>query len=427
MSMRLIKDNRNFQIHWVSSLIAQMGNFFTVVAMPWLALSISNNDPVSMATVLAAASLPQAVFLLFGGLIVDRFSPFGVLFSSRIIFVLVVMSLAVLVYFNQVSLYLLHIYSFLLGTLTALSIPAAQSMLPGMTHPDDLGHANGYMMGSIQVAQILGPLAAGWVIWMAKYYRGIPESHTDSVAIAIAFFIDALGVLIAVILMSFIRLNTILANKDGIFHMLKEGFVFCWRDKGVAVVLGYLFVLSFFLHGTLMAGLPVVAKLQLGLDERGYSVLYAMLGIGTVLGIVLGMLIKLPSVKLGLLVICCDITGAWGLIFLSTATSYMYAAVALVVIGIPNGFVMVSGTTWFQKRTPAHLMGRVISILMFSILGLVPVSLVITGWLMTSYPATAVLQIAGLTILLLGLVSLSIPGMRRIGATPVVKYPFEVT
>lgn len=423
MNTRLIRHNRNFQLHWLSSFIAQIGNFFTVVAMPWLVLSMTNNDPVAMSTVMAAASLPQAVFLLFGGIVVDRFSPLTVLFSSRIIFVLAIASLAVLVYFGNVSLHLLYLYAFILGTLTALSIPAGQSILPGITHQDDLALANGYMMGSIQAAQIFGPLAAGWVIWLAKWYRDIPETATDSIAIAIAFGVDALGVMVAVLLMLFMKPAAIPQLRTNLLEMFKEGFVFCWRDKGIATVLCYLLILSFCLHGTLMAGLPMVAKFQLGLDEKAYATLYAMLGVGTIVGIALGMILKLQPVKLGMLVICCDITGALGLIALSGANQFYHAILALIVIGIPSGFVMVSGTTWFQQRTPGHLMGRVISILMFAIIGLVPVSLVLAGWLMNIYPASVVLQSSGAVILLLGLISLSIPRIRRIGSTPALQYP----
>ncbi len=423
MNTRLIRQNRNFQLHWISSLIAQIGNFFTVVAMPWLVLSMTDNDPVAMSTVMAAASLPQAVFLLFGGIVVDRFSPLAVLFCCRILFVLAMASLAVLVYAGNVSLYLLYFYAFILGTLTSLSIPAGQSILPAITHQDDLGLANGYMMGSIQAAQIIGPLAAGWVIWLAKWYRDIPETSTDSIAIAIAFGIDALGVLIAVLLMFFMKSSVIPQHRSDLLDMFKEGFIFCWKDKGIATVLCYLLILSFCLHGTLMAGLPMVAKFQLGLDEKSYATLYAMLGVGTIVGIVLGMILKLEPVKLGMLVICSDITGALGLISLSEATQFYHAVLALILIGIPTGFVMVSGTTWFQQRTPGHLMGRVISILMFSILGLVPVSLVIAGGLMNIYPPSFVLQGAGAIILVLGFISLSIPRIRRIGDTPALHYP----
>jgi len=51
-------------------------------------------------------------------------------------------------------------------------------------------------------------------------------------------------------------------------------------------------------------------------------------------------------------------------------------------IGVLSGFMQVAIFTWLQQRTPAALMGRVMSIFMFIFLGLAPLAGAFAGWLL---------------------------------------------
>jgi MFS family permease len=65
---------RNFALLWAGSVVSYIGAQLTLIAFPWLVLKLTG-DALAMGTVLALASIPRAVFMVFGGAFTDRFSP----------------------------------------------------------------------------------------------------------------------------------------------------------------------------------------------------------------------------------------------------------------------------------------------------------------------------------------------------------------
>ena len=51
----------------------------------------------------------------------------------------------------------------------------------------------------------------------------------------------------------------------------------------------------------------------------------------------------------------------------------------LLMLGLGNGYIAIILFTWMQTRTPKEMLGRTMSLLMFSNTGLVPVSQAISG------------------------------------------------
>jgi MFS family permease len=410
--------NRNFKLHWASVAISQIGSFFTMVALPWLVLYTTNNDPVIMSTVLAASSLPNGFFILFGGALADRISPLKVLFISRTVFVLVMASLAVMVYFELIPLWLIYLYAFVLGTLGAFAVPSSQSLLPSMVQPAALAQANGIVMGTMQVTQMIGPVMAGWLIWFGRILSGTPAGQADYPSLALAFAVDASMVLLAVVLMSFMQVQVVPRRGTHLFRMVAQGFLFCWHDAGVRLVLAYLMMISFFLHGPLLAVLPLFTKVELGLSEGAYGSLYAMLGMGTVAGAGLAMLKVSGARRLGEVTLCCDLIGGLSFFLMGQTHNAWLAGGLLFIMGVCAGIIMVAGTTWFQQRTPGNYMGRVMGILMFSIIGLIPLSATLAGFLIEYSSVSRVMNCAGTMIVLLSGIGLLIPRVRNMGDLP---------
>ncbi|WP_437668802.1 MFS transporter [Sorangium sp. So ce131] len=410
--------NRNFRLHWASVAFSQIGSFFTTIALPWLVLTIANDDPISMTTVLAAGSISNGFFILAGGGLADRFSPMRTLLVSRIAFVLVMASLAVLTWLSFVPLWLLTVYAVVLGTLGAVGVPASQSLLPAILKPSELGHGNGVIMGTLQVAQMVGPILAGWLLWFSRRLSGVAEGSPEPASIAAAFAVDASLVLVAVVLMSFMKVAVAPSPSVRVLELLREGVRFCWRQTGIRLVIGYLVLVSFFLHGPLMVGLPLLTKLTLGMHERGLGVLYSMIGCGTILGVILAALTKPSARRLGAIVLCCDLVAGIAFTTLGRVDSGVAAGALLLLLGGGLGFTMVAGTTWFQTRTPPEYMGRVMSFVMFALYGLAPLSGTIAGYLIDATSVGQVISGAGLVIAAVSGVGLLIPRVRRMGDLP---------
>lgn len=418
MSKPGLLSDHNFRLYWASVAVAHVGSYFTIVALPWLVLSLSYDNPVVMTTVLATSSLPIGFFIIFGGGLADRFSPLRSLFVSRIAFVVVMASLAFQTFLGHVPLWLIYVYALILGTLAGIGIPASQSLLPAFLDKSQLAKANAIVMGTTQAAQMIGPVAAGWLIWFGRYLNEVEDGKVDLPSIAFAFAADAVAVLVSVLLMCFIKTSARPVEKGNLLRLIKLGISFCWRDRGIRFVLGYLSLISFFLYGPLYAVLPLFTKINLGLQERGFGSLYAMIGVGTLIGAGIAVMTKPSPQKLGAVVLGCDLTIGIAFYSLGRIQEPITAGALLFIMGGGIGLTMVAGTTWFQTRTPGEYMGRVMSLVMFSIAGLTPISATIAGYLVSTYSIGQVMTRAGMIIIVVAVIGLLIPAVRRMGDLP---------
>jgi MFS family permease len=414
--MSILK-NRNFVLHWICVAVAATGGFLSAIALPWLVLSISKNNPLMMSGIIALSGLPYAIFILFGGALTDRFSPLRLLFITRSCFALLMLTLAVLVYHQITPYWMLAIFALLLGLLNAFGVPASESLLPSILPANILGQGNGIIMVTMQVSQVLGPMLAGWILWLGRTLHGIPLDQVDYSSLAGAFGLNALTTIIVLAVMSQIRplpAATAEASKN-LFKLIFEGMQFCWNDRGIRTVLAYLCLISFFVQGPLAAILPVLTKVKLGLSEAEYGNLYGMLGMGTILGAGLAMLTKPNPRILGRWILCCDACSGLAMVLLGYSHHIYLSCGLLLLIGTMNGFIAINGITWFQQRTPDHYMGRIMSILMFAILGLVPVSATLTGYLIHTHSLELIISTAGGIIIFCAGGGLLIQPIRRMG------------
>lgn len=85
--------NRNFQWLFVSGTICFIGNQFSLVGIPWLALRLTGN-PAVLAMTVASTSIPQ-VLILLGGATADRYSPRSILIVTNCANAVVVAALAI--------------------------------------------------------------------------------------------------------------------------------------------------------------------------------------------------------------------------------------------------------------------------------------------------------------------------------------------
>jgi MFS family permease len=105
------------------------------------------------------------------------------------------------------------------------------------------------------------------------------------------------------------------------------------------------------------------------------------------------------------------------LALLPLGTSTVFAAVMMLLAGVINGYVNIQFFTWLQKRVPEHLMGRVMSLIMFASVGLTPISTAVAGALL-NLDLTALFVGAGVLMALVTVYSLTSKAMREMGIEP---------
>jgi hypothetical protein len=86
----------------------------------------------------------------------------------------------------------------------------------------------------------------------------------------------------------------------------------------------------------------------------------------------------------------------------------------MVLTGLLGGTIQISMMTWLQRRVPQALMGRTMSIVMFTFLGMAPLAAALAGGLLKVMSLTELLRAAGLSLSAIALFSLTRPSMRAI-------------
>jgi MFS family permease len=85
--------------------------------------------------------------------------------------------------------------------------------------------------------------------------------------------------------------------------------------------------------------------------------------------------------------------------------------VLMLILGMGNGYIAIILYTWMQMRTPREMLGRMMSILMLSGNGLVPVSQAISGAI-SKWSLPALFVSAGALVLLVTLWAAPQPGLK---------------
>lgn len=396
--------NRNFLHLFVGSGISAVGDQFSLIALPWLVLQLTH-DSLALGYVMALMGIPRAVFILLGGALVDRSSPKLLMLVTQILNTLVLSLLAYLVWSSAIQIWMLYVIAAVLGLSSAFSMPAGGAILPRAV-PDALLHsANSVMMGLRQTTTLLGPILAGAVIAASSMSRVVQISGpADSVGTSIAFAIDAASFAMAALMLLGVRLPALNSQEstEAILPAIQSAFRFLWNDRELRMLCMYFAAIACLVGGPLQVALPVLASKQLAGGATAFGQLVSGNGAGVIVGMICaGVFPKLRLKTLGMTMLALDAVSGLVLVPLGAVHS-TWAAVALVlVLGSLGGFVQIFMFTWIQKRVPAAMMGRFMSVFMFVLLGMVPLASAAAGAMLNVMSVASLFAICGITLVMI--------------------------
>lgn len=425
--LKLFKD-RNFSIYWIGEFISVIGDHISMIAFPFLVLQLTGS-PALTAFVFAAQGLPRAVMMLVGGAVVDRTSPKTVMMASNLARCGLVMLLAYLLYIDQINLPVIFAVALLFGLADAFFYPANTAMVPSVVAKEDLKEGNALVQGSVWVGVIIGPALAGLLIagqvTTVGHDVGLEAAsyETNRAGFARAFFIDGLTFAFSFISLLFVRARSLSGEDEGdgsgkASSMLGEvAQAIKWVWSVPAVRLGFIgiAILEFFFQTPIFVGLPALAKLRFVEPAYVYGLIIAAYGSGALVGAVTGGMTKPPRDENLIRTMFFIFTGsgaAIGLIVLYPP--YWWAMLLFFITGAADSFIWVHFTTWIQKLTPEKLLGRVMSIMMFMSVGLIPIASIIMG-LAFEWNLEASLAAASIIIVVSCIIAALHPDSRRMG------------
>ncbi|HXS21782.1 MAG TPA: MFS transporter [Steroidobacteraceae bacterium] len=409
--------NRDFRLLFGGSSISMVGDQFTLVALPWLVLQLTGS-PAQLGLVLAAMALPRAAFMLVGGAVVDRLSPRRVLLTSRAANALLTGLLAGLVLAGSIHMWMVYVLAFAIGLCTAFAYPAGGSILPQIMAPAQLQGANAMIMGMRQLSMLLGPALAGLLVTAGSARAGAAPS-AGAHGTGLAFVVDAVSFLFSVASLLAIRISSDRDSRapasGGVFAQVLDGLRSLWQDVQLRSFIAYMALVSVLVMGPLQVGLPLFAKLRFSEGAAAFGWLMTANGMGMLLGSVMSTSVtRLLRGRLGIMILSFDAAAGLALAVFSSVHSVPAGSALLVLTGLFSGTVQIAIVTWVQRRVPQALMGRTMSIVFFTFLGLAPLAAALAGGLLEVISPSALFIGSGLSLTALALLCLTRRSLRAI-------------
>jgi hypothetical protein len=410
---------RNFRLLWIGEAISGLGDQFALIALPWLALVITGSG-FALGTVLALMAVPRAALMVVGGAFVDRLSPRRVMLISNAVRFVAVTLLGLAVVSGAAQLWMLYAFALVFGIADAFFYPAVTAIVPAVAPGEQLGQANAIVQGTAQLTVFVGPAVAGVLI---AVFGSSAAGQPSIEGIGIALLLDAASFVVSVFTLWLIRGAAAQASAvaGSIVSQIREGVTFVWNWPSMRLIVLLSLTINLLIVGPFEVGIPALAYTRLAEGAAAFGLMASAFGLGSLIG--LGLAAALPKPRPGLLALALlgsiSISGLL-LALLSVVYTTPVAMLICLFIGIGLGFSNLLSITWIQRRIPATLMGRVMSLMMVGSLGLVPVSTFLAG-IVVQVNLAGLLVVGGVGMAVLSMGSLLSTRIRNMGYEPVVE------
>jgi len=353
--------NADFTRYLGARFIASFGQQMLVTAIDW-ELYERTGSPMSLAAVGISMMVPMVLLTIPAGHVADTYDRKKIILATTGWLGLVSLGLTLVSACTSAGNHLFpwFVYALLLCQATGRTFlwPASAAFISRLVPRDQLARAVTFNSGAFQLSAVLGPAAAGLVIWL---------THAEWPVYA---FNAAVAVLCLGLIGGIRHVHAAPPREPVNLRKLVEGFQFVYTNK---IILG---TLSLDLFAVLLGGsvalLPIFTKDILGSGPNGLGLLRAAMSIGAVL-CALYLAHRPPLQKAGRTMLICVAgfglaTIGFGLVnaptlghFISAPDSLWFwlAFTCLAICGAVDNVSVVVRQTLVQLLTPDEKRGRV--------------------------------------------------------------------
>ncbi|HLZ47682.1 MAG TPA: MFS transporter [Candidatus Limnocylindria bacterium] len=338
----------NFGIFWLAQAVSRFGDPITLIALATVTYKTTHSG-LFTALAVVIASVPTAVFGFFAGALGDALGPRRAMIMSDVGRAVLIAAIPPLLE-SGAPLVVAYVLVFAAALFSAVFNPARIALIPQLVAGDRLGAANSTIASTDRTVEILGAVAAGFLV-----------ANTEERA----FYVDAATFAISAVLMLSMRVRDIPGRTVRVTHLVGdavEGVRFIF-DTAVLRVNTY-FSLAAQLALPVVNGLtPVylVRRFANGDADFGaalFGVAEAALAAGAVAA---GLTLPeyMTQFRKGQLLVFGFASYGTLLVLLGLAPSLLPAMVIFFLMGVANVIFVVPNITISQEVTPPHLRARV--------------------------------------------------------------------
>jgi len=345
---------RNYRIYATGGIVSNIGTWMQRVAQDWLVLQLTGSAAVLGITT-GLQFLPMLLFSMWGGVLAERYPKRRVLVCTQAFMAATAAVLGVLVLTGTVATWHVFVLAFLLGVGTAVDGPARQSFVIEIVGRADVPNAVGLNSASFNVARIIGPSVAGFLIVAFG-------DNTGPV-----FLLNAAS--FAAVIFALTRLRTeelqpapVLERGAG---QLRQGIRYVLARPELLCVLGVIFFAGTFgLNFQMTTALMATEVYDKGAGE--YGLLGSILAIGSLSGALLSARRGAPQLRL---IVVAGLGFGSLTIVAGLMPTYWLFAISLIPVGFSALTLITSANAMIQLGVEATMRGRVMALYLTMFMG----------------------------------------------------------
>ncbi|HEY0463714.1 MAG TPA: MFS transporter [Polyangiaceae bacterium] len=337
--------NYNFRLFFIGQLISNTGNQLTNVALILFALKLGHSG-LAVGALAACQFGPLVVLSAWAGTVADRSDKRRMLLVTQGLEMAQSISLAVLAFLPHPPLVLLYALSIVGGVLLAFDNPLRRSFVPEMVSHEDLPNAVVLYSTIVALSQVLGPALAGTLI--------------ATVGFGWCFVLDAVTYLAVIVCLVMMRERELDRQppRPRTGREVREGLRYVasvprlWISFAMFALIG---LFSF----NLRVALPLLVTGPLHGSEVAFTVLYATLSCGAVVGTLVvahRRLVELRHAVSSAFALGCT------LLLLSFMPSVSASVLVAFFLGATSIVYMTACTTIAQVDLRRDMHGRVLAL-----------------------------------------------------------------
>ena len=388
--------NRNFTFLWLGQLVSTIGSALTSLAASIVVFRLTGSA-LSVGLMLIATSAPTLLVGLIAGVFVDRFDRKRIMIFADVARAVVVILIPILIPHGIAWLYVIVMLTSVIGQFFD---PAHSSVVPEIASDEELAAANSFIAISAFGSTAIGFAAAGLI--------------ASKFPIEWAFYINGLTYFISGLCILVVRIAPLEVEGETTIRMI---------GKNLRTGLSYL-VNNALLRSLLIVSIPVLlgfglwnslllpfAERALHASEFEFGLQEALTSVGFVMASLLMAKVG-DRLREGQWIALSYLGMALAAIFYSRITSIPLAIALVMIVGFMNAPAMISGRLLIQRNTERGNRGRVMSV--FSVVKNIAFLLgMAAAGLADMLDIRVMMLISALIILLSGVLSLFLPGLRQ--------------
>jgi predicted MFS family arabinose efflux permease len=376
----------DFRLMWIGACTSTIGTWMQILAQSWLVYSLSKSA-VYLGLDAFFGQIPIFLLSLFGGVFADRRSRQALLLVSQLIQMVCAFVLTALVMTGLVRVWQIWCLSFAVGVAQSFGGPAYLALVPSLVEKKDL--QNAIALNSIQfnLARVVGPALGG--LALAK------------LGAAWCFSLNGISYIAAIIPLLIIKPKFVpQSTSQSVLHSMAEGINFMRNREGMVGLALLAFCITL-LSYPLITFLPVMATSVFHGGPNTFTLFLCLSGLGSITGalFIAGMQARPGQAKRSLLVMLLLglLMFGFGLsrvLPLSVALLFGAGACLMIVFALNSSLV--------QLYVDDKRRGRVMSVYNVAFRGGMPLGSLISGFLIKSISAPAIMAGNGVLLVLLG-------------------------